>query len=232
MPIITRLERQKRHKERVNLYLDGEFAFGVPALEAARLHLGQALDEAAIEALRQQDAIDQACEVGIRLLTSRPRAQDEIRQALRRRKTEDGVIERALERLQGQGYLDDAAFARYWVESRSSFKPLGLRALRYELRQKGVAADIIEAALSTMDAAGEGPQGEDALAYQAAQSQLRKLRGRDERALRQALMAFWQRRGFSPSASRQAWGRLREELHEQGFFRDAIATSEVSLEDD
>lgn len=230
MPIVTRLERQKRHKERVNVYLDGEFAFGVPQMEAARLRLGQSLDDAAIAALRQQDAIERACEVAIRLLTSRPRAEQEIRQALRRHQTDEGVMELALERLRRQGYLDDVAFARYWVESRSAFKPLGLRALRYELRQKGVTAQVIDDVLSAWDETGQ--PSEDALAYQAAQGQLRRLRGRDERALRQALMAFWQRRGFSVESGRQAWVRLRDELHDAGFFRDSIADSAVLLEDD
>jgi len=230
MPIVTRLERQKRHKERVNVYLDGEFAFGLPEIDAARLRLGQSLDEAAIAALRQQDAIERACERAIRLLTSRPRAEQEIRQALRRHQTDEAVAELALERLRHQGYLDDSAFARYWVESRSAFKPLGLRALRHELRQKGVAAEVIDEVLSRWDETGQ--QSEDALAYQAAQSQLRRLRGRDERALRQALMAFWQRRGFSVESCRQAWARLTGELREAGFFRDSIADSAVSLEDD
>jgi regulatory protein len=230
MPIITRLERQKRHKERVNVYLDGEFAFGLPEIDAARLRLGQSLDEAAIAVLRQQDAIERACERAIRLLTSRPRAEQEIRQALRRHQTDEAVAELALERLRHQGYLDDSAFARYWVESRSTFKPLGLRALRYELRQKGVAAEVIDEVLSRWDETGQ--QSEDALAYQAAQGQLRRLRGRDERALRQALMAFWQRRGFSMESCRRAWARLTEELREAGFFRDSIADSAVLLEDD
>ncbi|MCS6836445.1 MAG: RecX family transcriptional regulator [Anaerolineae bacterium] len=230
MPIITRLERQKRHKERVSVYLDGQFAFGVPEMDAARLRLGQSLDEEAIATLRQQDAVERACGLAVRLLTSRPRAEQEIRQALRRHQTDEGVMELALERLRRQGYLDDVAFARYWVESRSAFKPLGLRALRYELRQKGVAAEVIDDVLSMWDETGQA--SEDSLAYQAAQRQLRKLRGHNERALRRALMAFWQRRGFSASASRQAWARLAEELRDAGFFRNSIADAVTSLEDD
>ena len=65
-------------------------------------------------------------------------------------------------RLAALGYLDDAAFARAWVESRDRARPRGARALRDELRRKGVAAEAVEAALTAREATATGTAEDDA----------------------------------------------------------------------
>ena len=139
MPVITALEVQKRNKERVNVYLDDEFAFGLSLMEAAVLKKGQTLSDEEIDQLKQEDAIVQAVDHAIRFLSYRPRSSQEVRQNLSKKKIPETVIESALERLENLGYLDDSAFVRFWVENRNSFKPMGARALSYELRQKGIS---------------------------------------------------------------------------------------------
>lgn len=228
MPTITRLERQKRNPERVNVYLDGEFSFGLPEIDAARLKRGQLLTEAEVVLLCNQDAISKAYEAGLRLLTTRPRSSDEIRRALQQRQIPDEVIEAALERLNQQGYVDDAAFVRFWIENRTQFKPLGVRALRYELRQKGVPNSIVDEALAEL------PDDEEAdLAYRALLPRLRRLRGQSQREVQQQLYAFLQRRGFSPSMSREALKRLIQEVQDQDpdFFQDHDASTLSDTED-
>ena len=59
MPEITALTAQRRRRNRVNVFLDGEYAFSLQDTLAATLHLGQELDEQAVAALRQQDAIEE-----------------------------------------------------------------------------------------------------------------------------------------------------------------------------
>ncbi len=87
----------------------------------------------------------------MRLLAYRPRSVQEIRQKLRQKDFPDEVVETVLEELSANEYLDDLAFAKFWVEQRETFKPRGRTALRYELRQKGVARDVIEEALRDLD---------------------------------------------------------------------------------
>ena len=79
---ITALEIQKRHKDRVNVYLDGEFAFGLPVIEAARLHSGQELSEEEIKALQAVDSLARAFDQAVRLLARRPYSTAEIRRNL------------------------------------------------------------------------------------------------------------------------------------------------------
>lgn len=95
-----------------------------------------------------------------RLLENRSRTTAEIRRRLIDQGYRPVLIDGAVQRLTELGYLDDAAFARAWVESRDRARPRGARALRDELRRKGVAADDAEAALAAR-AAGMAREGLD-----------------------------------------------------------------------
>ncbi len=214
MPTITRLERQKKRPERVNVYLDGEFAFGLPDIDAARLSKGQTLSEAEVSSLRAQDTLSKAVDQGLRLLASRPRSVHEVRLALAK-KHDSVVVERALERLMALGYLDDAVFARFWVDNRTAFKPLSVRALRYELSRKGVPDAVIQAALAEV--------AELEMALHAARSQLRRWEGQTRAAFHEHLVVFLQRRGFGYNTAREAIRTLFEQLDEEHpeFFADA-----------
>ncbi len=193
---ITALEAQKHNAERVNVYLDGAYAFGLPAILAAHLRVGQQLSEAEIDALRQADAVERATDRAVRLLARRPHSEAELRRHLAAKNVPEPVVEAALSKLARLGYVDDRAFAAYWVENRERFRPRGLRALRYELRQKGVAAEIVEEVLQNVDP--------HASALRAAQAYARRLRRLTRREARAKLAAFLQRRGFAYDVVREA----------------------------
>lgn len=188
MSTVTALEVQQRNKERVNVYLDGEYAFSLTLIAAAQLRKGQELDSDAIETLRSDDAVQRAVDHAARFLSYRPRSEAEVRQNLAQNQYPPVAVDAAIERLTAMGYLDDAAFARFWVENRDTFKPRGPLALRYELRQKGVAGAIIDEALAGFDS-------EDA-AFRAAQDRATRLRGSSRQVVRHKLGSFLQRRGF------------------------------------
>jgi regulatory protein len=204
MGIITALEVQKRNKKRVNVFIDSEYAFSLSLDEAARLRKGQEISEAEITLLKDQAAVTVATDQAARFLSLRPRSIYEVRQNLIQKDTPPPVIDAAIERLTALGYLDDQQFAAFWVSQRNSFKPISPRALRYELRQKGISDSIIQAVLANLDA-------EDA-AYRAAQGQVRRLRGLDQRAFRDKLYVFLQRRGFSYETARRVTTRLIDEI--------------------
>lgn len=91
-----------------------------------------------------------------RLLEVRPRSIAEVRRRLRDAGYRAELVDAAIDRLAELGMLDDGAFARAWVESRDRARPRGERALRAELRGKGVAAGDVEAALAAREAAATG----------------------------------------------------------------------------
>jgi regulatory protein len=204
---VTKLQFQKRRSDRVNVYLDEEFAFGLPATEAAALRVGQYLNDTDIARLRERDAAEKAYDRAIHFLSYRPRSRAEVERNLAQAGTDEAAIQAAIERLTQQGLLDDAEFARFWVENRERFRPRGARALRQELRQKGVDEEITAAALSDLDPAAN--------AYAAAQPRalrMAALAQSDARSFRQKLSSYLLRRGFDFEVVREIVTRLEGEL--------------------
>lgn len=187
---VTALKAQKRNPNRINLYLDGEFAFGISRITAAWLKIGQILSEEKITSLQKQDEVEVALQKAFVQLSYRPRSESEIQKKLQDAGFEDAVIEVVLERLRGGGLVQDQTFARTWIENRSTFRPRSRRFLAYELRQKGINEEIIESALNESNE-------DDQLAYQAACRYAARLEGLDWVEFRKKLSAFLGRRGFS-----------------------------------
>ncbi len=200
---ITALKAQKRNPRRVSVYLDGEFAFGLARIVAAWLRVGQELTEAQIAELRRADAAEQAYQKALRYLSYRPRSEAEVRSYLTRRGVEPAHIEAVLARLRDLGLVDDEAFARAWVENRGTFRPRGRRALQAELRQKGIAPELVERVLAEID--------EERLALQAGLKALRRYGRLEWPAFRQKMGAYLARRGFDYETIRailpQLWER-------------------------
>ncbi len=206
---VTALKVQARNKKRANVYLDGAFAFGLPAIVAARLHVGQLLTDAECEDLRRQGTAEQAYERALTFLGYRPRSAEEISRYLTGKQVPEDVIAQVVARLAEAGLLDDRAFARYWVENRESFRPRGSAALRYELRRKGIGDEDIKAAIGDLD--------ETDAAYRVAQSQALRLGQADRATFRRRLGGFLSRRGFSYATVRGVIDRLwREKLARDG----------------
>jgi regulatory protein len=204
---ITGLRFQKRSPDRVNVYLDGEFAFGLPAVEAAKLRVGQILEDHDVEGLRSLDNAEKAYDRAIRFLAYRPRSEAEVRGKLERTDTDPAVIEAVIERLKAQNYLDDVEFARFWVESRQQFSPRSAMALRQELRRKGLDDPTIAPAVAELDAA--------TAAYQAARPRalrLSSLADSDPALFRRKMGDFLLRRGFEYEVVREVVTRLMHEL--------------------
>jgi regulatory protein len=195
---ITALVAQKKNPDRVNVYLDGQFAFGLAAIEAVWLRRGQVLSEADIERLQAADDVEQAREKALRFLSNRPRSAWEVRQNLLKAGYGDATIDRVLERLRSVALVDDAAFARYWIENRAQFKPRGAVALRQELRRKGVERDVIDAVLA------EGEHADEQAAIQAALAKADRYRQLPRPEFSQKLGAYLARRGFNYETVREA----------------------------
>ena len=206
MSTITRLQIQKNNKERVNVFLDDEYAFAVALDIAVELRKGQELDAADVARLRDADTLTQAYQRAVRYLGSRPRSQAEIERYLRGKEYDDGVIAATVERLLAQGYLDDAAFAQYWRENRDRFRPRSAAALRAELRQKGVDRADVDEALDGLD--------EEAAAWAAVASKLPRLQTLPADEFNQKVSAFLARRGFGYATIRAVCRRARNEIDE------------------
>jgi regulatory protein len=209
---ITAIAAQAHDSQRVNIFIDGQFAIGVSlaTLAAEGLFVGLPIDEELWARLEAAGRAEKAMLAAMRLIDARPRSSAELRLRLRRKEYEPEVIERALARLAELGLVDDAAFSRYWVESRQSFRPRGQLALRDELRRKGVAREEIDAALAESD---DGPEAEQERAMALARGALRRYADAPDRhSFQRRLGGFLQRRGFTLATIRPIIDILWREL--------------------
>lgn len=127
------------------------------------------------------------------LLKYRSRSEKELYGRLKRKKFEEGVIREVIQELKGKGFINDEDFARAWVESRIK-KPLGLRRLAQELKQKGVNRQIID---NQIQKAAQGyPERE--IVSRIARQRLERLKGIDQQKARTRIYSYLSRRGFSP----------------------------------
>ncbi len=135
-----------------------------------------------------KDAFQEALDAALQYLGPRPRSIWEVRQRLRRRGLEPEGVDEVVARLQELGFLDDAAFAGFWIENRESFRPRGRRLLELELRQRGVETEALEERLSTLD--------EEDSALRAARSKARGLASSSYAVFAAKVSGFLRRRGF------------------------------------
>jgi len=219
MKKITALRVQKKNPNRVNIYLDGEFAFGVARITAAWLKNGDELSDEKIAKLLAEDSREWAYQQAMLFLSYRARSEKEIRQNLRKYETPEEVIEETLERLRTAGLANDNEFAQTWVENRSTFHPRSRRALAMELRQKGLDDETVHSAVSGVD--------ENALAYAAALKRLGRLKGLEWNDFRKKLSEFLARRGFPYSVIApvvlQAWSETHTEGEQINFEDEDIS---------
>jgi regulatory protein len=203
---ITALKAQKKNPNRINVYLDGEFAFGLSRIVAAWLSVGQELEEEQIARMQQQDATEVALDNAVKFISYRSRTESEIRKKLSEKGFSDEDIDKVLERLRSNGLVADEQFARSWVENRSAAHPRSRRLMAMELRQKGVTDSDIDKAL-------EGTEDDDELAYQAATQYAHRLAKLDWDKFRERLSGYLLRRGFAYGTIaplvRRVWSELQ-----------------------
>lgn len=163
-----------------------------------------------------------AMEIAARFLGTRPRTRWEVDRRLRRAGVEESVITATLGRLAELGYLDDAAFARWWADQRDRHRPRGRRLIEAELRQRGVPREVVELFREEHVAPERPPEDEGLPATElerADESLARHLHGRplptDAKAL-QRLGMFLMRRGFDPETARSAIRRAGAETDDEG----------------
>ncbi|MGD2028259.1 MAG: RecX family transcriptional regulator [Anaerolineales bacterium] len=201
---ITALKLQKRNRNRVNVYLDGEYAFGLSKVVAAWLKTGQELSDEKIAELKAQDDVEIALQRALNYLTYRARSEQEVRQNLTKHGHDDHVIDEIITRLHRGSLLNDQDFAELWVENRSEFRPRGRRMLRMELRRKGIRDEIISDVLESID--------EDALALRAARKKARRYQHLEFQDFRKKLGGFLARRGFHYGSISMVVPKIWEEI--------------------
>ena len=191
---ITKIEYQKKDKNRVSLYLDGQFAFGISIDVMMRFGLanGDALSSEDIEKILKSESVHAAKAKAMSLIAYRPRSVHEIRVKLREKNFSEDAVEKAVKDLVRVGLLNDRQFAGSFVRTRLVQKPCGPRLLKQQLSQKGIDEQIIDCVIHEEFA----EINESEMVFKLAEKQKRKP-GEDPRKAARRLSGFLLRRGFS-----------------------------------
>ncbi len=213
---ITALEPQVNNPERINLYVDGRFLLGVNATLVLQmgLRLQQELSPDQLEQLQSEEAEQRAVDRALNYLSYRPRSREEVRRYLRRKETPPEVIEAALARLDRLDFVNDRTFSGFWIESREQFSPRGARALKNELRMKGVEREIVDEMVNE--------EQDEERALRAGRNKAMVLLNApniDYATFRNRLGSFLQRRGFGYQVTartvRALWKELKAEPEQE-----------------
>jgi regulatory protein len=208
---ITALTIQKKNPNRVNIFLDGEFSFGLYLINAGHLKVGQTISKETIDSLMKDDQIEDGFQKALKFISYKPRTKFEVVKKLRENDFDEGSISIVMEMLIEKGYVNDSHYAKNWVENRSIYKPRSKKLITWELKNKQISEEIISEVTGDMIP-------EEKLAMLAAEKYTRRLSGNEKEVFFRRLSGYLIRRGFSYSivnvTVQKIWNNLRQQTHE------------------
>lgn len=155
--VITELKQGVKNPDRVNVFVNAKFAFSLDVSQVVdfKLKVGRELSEDELAELKKASEFGKLYQRTLEWVLSRPRSAKETRDYLYKKvfekKLDKNYIDNIIEKLISKKYLDDKAFAEWWVENRFVKKGVSQKRLRLELTKKGVARDIIDEVLGARD---------------------------------------------------------------------------------
>ncbi|MCA9382821.1 RecX family transcriptional regulator [Candidatus Dojkabacteria bacterium] len=201
---ITALQRGVKSRN-VNIYIDGEYSFSVVdnTVVEFKLFKGKKLNEDEIRGIVKKDIESRYYYRAIDRILSRPRSEFEIRKYLKEKiskskykdKIDESVIENVISRLRDNQYLDDYAFAIWWLENRIAFKSKSKLELKMELSTKAVSPDVIEKAVAEI----VDSDSEKQMALDLVEKRMKSLSGKNISKVEKLdrVKKYLQRKGYS-----------------------------------
>lgn len=146
---ITKISPAVKTPGRYNIYVDGKYSFSLDEFQLVQtgLHSGLDIDESKLDELKSESDYGKNYIRAVDLISRRLRSEKEMRDYAKRKQWTATNTERVIERLKSRGYLNDKVFAEAFVRSRQSTEKYSKRRIERDLRQKGIAPNIIEQVL-------------------------------------------------------------------------------------
>lgn len=189
--IITKIESQK-NDERVNIYLDDKFAFGLMKEIQYKYSLfeGMEIDQEFVDKVLLEEEQSKSTNYALRFLGYRQRSEKEIIDKLKEKGFEEKLINGTLDYLKDYNLIDDLEFAKSFMKDKINLNKHGPQRIKYELYRKGISQEIIDEVL-------DEDNGEYARALELAEKKLPSYKDDDRNAIYRKLSGFLQRRGYS-----------------------------------
>jgi regulatory protein len=145
------------------------------------------------------DEFEKYLNKALHFLSFRPRSEKEVRDSLIKKKAPQEIVERIINSLKEQKFINDEEFASWFIENRLRFRPKSLRIIKLELKQKGIEMDMIDSAvleIQNNDVADVKVNDLDS-AKKLVTKRINKYKGQDKQIIYQKLGAYLARRGFN-----------------------------------
>ena len=192
---ITQIAVQKKRKNRCSIFLNDEFAFGLDQDVVLRFGLkkGDILDDKRIEEILLSEERKSAKDRALKFLSYRDRSEKEILTKLKDVGYDESVIKWIINDLKRLKFIDDKRFASSFAQTQMITRPMGEFFLKRELKQKGVATELIEQTIEKVY------QEKDQLtvATELAEQRKKRFKNLDELKVKKRVSDFLLRRGFS-----------------------------------
>ncbi len=148
---ITAIKTQVKREGWYSLFVDGKYAFSLSAegLLDSGFVVGQELSQVELRGAKRQSQADKAYNLTLAYVARRMRSEGELHDYFRRKQYAPELYEQIMWRLRQLDFVNDAEFARRWVENRRFLKATSTKKLRLELKQKKISNELIESVLSS-----------------------------------------------------------------------------------
>lgn len=189
--IITKIEPQK-NIERVNIYIDGEFAFGLMKEIQYKYGLTKdmEIDKDFIDKVLLEEEQFKAKNIALKFLSHRQRSTKEIVDKLKKKEFDDSIIHMTLDYLKRYKLVDDLEFAKSFMKDKTNLNKYGPAKIKFELYKKGISKEIIDEVIDDYD-------DEYSIALELAKKKIRSYKKDDKNAIYRKLGGFLGRKGFS-----------------------------------
>jgi len=155
MAIITKIEIQKRNKERVNLFLDGEYAFSlsIELVYKEGLNRNDEIDSEKLKILAEHESQIRCKNSALRIIEKSCKTEKEVRDKLILKGYEDNSINKSIEFLKEYNFINDSNYTKVFISEK--LKSQGSQKIKYTLIQKGISKENIEEELSDLNKESE-----------------------------------------------------------------------------
>lgn len=204
---ISKIEAQKKNKDRLNIYIDDTFAFGISIDVYLKYNLrkDQEIDNDFIEDILLAEENNKAINSALKYLSYRQRSIKELRDHLVRKGYDKSIIENTIDYLEDKNYINDYQFAKSFIRDKSYLNKQGINKIRYDLLNKGVSKEIVAKTLKFDD------DQEFDNAMELANKKMKSYKNQDRNTIYRKLGGFLQRKGYRYDTVKKV---LREVLDE------------------
>lgn len=203
---ITSIKPQKRKNDRVSIFIDDEFSFGISQETSYKLGLavGMEISDEFINDVLMEEEKKKILDTALNFLSYRARSEKELYTRLNKNDYPHNLILETISYCKEYGYLNDKEFAASFIRDKTNLNKYGPKKIRYELYKKGVSQNIIdEVLISDKDT-------EYDMALELALKRIKRYKGEDRNAIYRKLGGFLQRKGYSPDIVYKILGEIVE----------------------